>query len=319
LGRGRTHYFQTLDAFKRTELIIVGGGGLFFDLPEHNFFLNNMLMRIDKALKKGKKVALIGVGIGPIHHDSSRATMKRILNRGDLIAVREPQSKSLLEDIGIDQVEIHVTADMALLMQPAKETEIDNAMKAHNLRRGSGPVVAVSLCGRHVNRPGYLEALTDCCRHIINKHDATVWFIPMQAGNEFNDQPGMEQIASKIGSPERIGILGGVHPPRVILGAINRTDFVIGERFHAAVFALICNKPMVGISYMPKVARLFDEISHSEWSIDLNELSPGQLETMIDTAWASRDKTPAELAAATDKMKSKALENFELLAGVINR
>ncbi|MFQ5500187.1 MAG: polysaccharide pyruvyl transferase family protein, partial [Candidatus Zixiibacteriota bacterium] len=36
LGRGRSEYFRSLKAFKNADLIIVGGGGLFFDGPDQN-------------------------------------------------------------------------------------------------------------------------------------------------------------------------------------------------------------------------------------------------------------------------------------------
>ena len=56
LGRGRVNYKICLKAFKGAELIIVGGGGLFFDHPDYNIYLLNLLNLIDKALKKKKKV-----------------------------------------------------------------------------------------------------------------------------------------------------------------------------------------------------------------------------------------------------------------------
>lgn len=328
LGRNRANYKSCMRAYDRSDLIIVGGGGLFFDLEEHNTFLLNLLTLIERALNAKKRVALIGVGVGPIHHEESKNRMREVLNRVDLIVVRENDSRQLLEQIGVENKNLNVAADLAFLLGPSPDDRVETLIKDNGLTTDSRPVVAVCLNGRHVERPGYLDTFVTCCEHLIEKQQATIWFVPFQTLEsdgqsapdtiiDLDDRSGMRQIANRIEKQDHVGFVEQAYRPSEIMGLLARADLVIGERFHGALLSINNRRPVLGVSYMPKVARLFDELGHSDWCHDFNQLDHGQLIESLEMLLENRDRVSSELAIFSDRMREKASLNYQLLADLV--
>ena len=106
-----------LAVVKRLDLMLLGGGGILYD-REAEFYLR--LVRL--AQKAGIATATYAVGAGPLERSADRASVAAVLNRMDLITVREAAAKRLLEESGVERA-ITVTADPAVLLQPEPFTE----------------------------------------------------------------------------------------------------------------------------------------------------------------------------------------------------
>lgn len=93
---GRSSEIQKF--LKSTDLIIIGGGGLFQD--SHSFFtIHNYLKFLQYA---NSKIIITGVGVGPINSKVNKIYLRFFLNHKNItIQVRDLESKILLEDIGV--------------------------------------------------------------------------------------------------------------------------------------------------------------------------------------------------------------------------
>ena len=243
--------------------------------------------------------------------------LRKTLSRVDLITVREPESGQLLQTLDVSGPPIHVTADLAYLLEAAPADTARETLKRAGFMFDDKPKVAVCLCGRHADRPEYRDAVVSFCRRAVTQMGARIWFLPFQTGAGYDDRPGMRSIAEAVDRPGRVYFLEEADDPGVMLAAIKQADLVLGERFHAAIFALIGSVPVVGISYFPKVERLFQEIEHPEWCINLESISAEALIAALDNVWERRDEVTKQLAAAYDSMRRKSERNFDLLAEVL--
>ena len=318
LGRARGMVCRSLAAFLGAKVLIVGGGGLFFDHPDYNIYLMRLLRKMNWAKRLGMRVAVIGVGVGPLYHEQSRDYLRKTLSRVDLITVREPESRQLLDELDVSGPPIHVTADLAFLLESATPEAARETLERNGFPLDDKPRIAVCLCGRHADRPDYRRSVIRFCRTAIERIDARIWFLPFQTGAGYDDRPGMRIIADELDQPERIHFFDGADDPAMMLAVVKEADLVLGERFHAAIFALVGNVPLIGISYFPKVERLFQEIGHPEWCINLEEISSESLVAIFDLVWDHREAIKRDMATAVVDMKTRSAANIELLTRVVN-
>ena len=125
LGRNRQRFVSTLKAFRSCDTIIIGGGGLLLDRPTTARYLLELLAKVEWAIRLGKRVIVLGVGIGPLYLAPSRIRLRDVLNKVEIISVRDADSRALLEEIGVTRPELHTTADFAFLLEPASTTRTD--------------------------------------------------------------------------------------------------------------------------------------------------------------------------------------------------
>ena len=95
------------------DLFILGGGGILFDAEVGIYLREVMLAHEEQVL-----VLVYAISVGPLERPESRTTVKEALDRAAVITVLDRQSQHFLESVGVQQ-EIHVTADPALLLEPA--------------------------------------------------------------------------------------------------------------------------------------------------------------------------------------------------------
>ena len=71
---------------------------------------------------------MYGCGIGPLLRENHWGLVARVLNRHvDTITLREPDSLEELRRIGVTAPHIELTADPALTLPKAEESQIDSA------------------------------------------------------------------------------------------------------------------------------------------------------------------------------------------------
>jgi len=314
LGRNRRNFVKSLRTFLASELIIIGGGGLFFDHPQSNEYLLQLLNKIRWGKRLGKKVALLGVGVGPIHCDDTPRALKQALEKVDLICVREERSKSLLLKVGLTKSTVNVTEDFAFLLDQAPEQKIQEIFDIEKLSVAQHePMIGVGLCGRHVQEDEFRKTIVKFCNHMIQALDARICFIPMQTSGGFDDRHDIKLIPDAVDRKEKITLINREYGPKEILGIISRMDLVLGERFHAALFAAISGVPVVGISYMPKVRRLFRKIDQDKWCLDHDGLNGDELTTVFERLWNTRNEVSAELKKRIPQLIKQSQSNFEIL------
>lgn len=124
LRRTRVTYIKSIHNFYRTNTVIIGGGGLFFDTPETNKWIFGYINLINNAKAKDKKVVLMGISVGPLHHKSSETAIADAFMKCDLISVRDDSSKSLLIKCGVSSEKIHVIPDLVFTLESAPHSRI---------------------------------------------------------------------------------------------------------------------------------------------------------------------------------------------------
>ena len=201
------------------------------------------------AKMMGKKVMLYSQGIGPLNRPSTRRAVGFVLRFVDTITVRDSISKEELESLGIDDVE--VTADAVLAMQPA-----DLSIGAHILEgytsKLSESIEQPKKIGVAVRSwkedTEYREALANVLSRLQEQDNVEIIFIPM---SHPEDTKEAKIIASYM--PKGAIVLEGPFSTEEQVSLSGNVDLMIGIRLHALVFSSLMGKPVIGISYDPKI------------------------------------------------------------------
>jgi polysaccharide pyruvyl transferase CsaB len=102
---------------KRCDLLVMGGGTLMQDVTSPRSVLYYLgIVSIAKLL--GKPVVFYAQGFGPILKSFSRRLIKQVVNRVDVITVRDYESGEDFKACGVTKAPVYVTADPALTIHP---------------------------------------------------------------------------------------------------------------------------------------------------------------------------------------------------------
>jgi colanic acid/amylovoran biosynthesis protein len=97
------------------------------------------------AMALNKPVIMWAGSIGPFKSMVTRHLAKFVLNRARLITVREATSRQHLDEAGVRNPHVYVTADPAFLLQVAPPERVEDILRQANIARDGTPLVGLTL------------------------------------------------------------------------------------------------------------------------------------------------------------------------------
>lgn len=299
----RFNLFKVVSAMKKSKLFINGGGNLIQDISSTRslmYYLSTIL--IAKAI--GLKVMLYANGIGPVNKGFNRRLVSRVVNKVDVITLREEASKLELDVLGITRPEIVITADPALSLEPAPEDVIDEIFRAEGID-GTSPLVGFSI-RKWTNYDKYSQIVAQVADYLIEKYSAVPVFLPMHFPA---DLAISRDIASKMkGKPY---IINNKYDIYKTLGIVKRLEMMVGMRLHALIYATNLAVPVIGLIYDPKVEGFLQYVSQPSAG-DVSRLDLESFKAVVDRVWTDRASIKSQLSAANPELRDKALSNAEI-------
>ncbi|CEO88031.1 polysaccharide pyruvyl transferase family protein [Syntrophaceticus schinkii] len=101
------------------------------------------LLNISSANITDKPIIVCSATVGPYENNFLRNVAKRVLNKVDLITLREHYSQDYLSYIGIDKPQIVLTADLAFLLEPPDMSEIPAILDEIEVSLADRPLVGI--------------------------------------------------------------------------------------------------------------------------------------------------------------------------------
>ncbi|MBR0277039.1 MAG: polysaccharide pyruvyl transferase family protein, partial [Clostridia bacterium] len=164
----RVNIFRIMHIMKHTRLLISGGGSLLQDVTSKKSYKYYSLI-IKIALKYKTKVMIYANGIGPLTSKANRRDCKALLNKVNIITLRDDDSFEELNKLGIDN-KIKVTAD------PAFSLKCDESFKTGINKK----YFIVSIRKWKSASSDFEEKITSICREINLKYGFIPVFVPLQ-------------------------------------------------------------------------------------------------------------------------------------------
>ncbi len=304
----RFNLFQIINMMKRSSLFVYGGGTLIQESTSTKsllYYLGTLYL----ARLFGQKTMLYANGVKLLHKKFNILVTKAVLNKIDLITLRENQSLIQLKKLGITKPKITITADPAVTTYPCSDTRAKEILKKEGVSF-SKPLIGI--CVREWK--GYEKK----CSHEIASFADTLYekygfitvFIPMQQ-KYIDDSIISLQISQLMKSPTYI--LSEYYSAEEIMGVIKQLDILLGMRLHSLIFATCCEVPSIAIEYEPKVRGFMDYIHLSNLIAgNVKEVTATDMLNTYEYIASHKNNIIKQLGEQTEIMRIKAIENASL-------
>lgn len=261
--RSWREYVNRLQAIRdfacASDLILIGGGGLFQD--SHYRFTVHKWMRdaLHTSLQR-IPVAAVGVGFGPLHHAFSRWYLQQALARLSAIQVRDKESAAIVKALGYSA---SIAPDIVA------GTSLSGTPFGVQASRPSVPVVGCSIRPwPGLNYPAVVSLITRVCQST----GSSVRLFAFEHAEPHNTSE-YDCAVRMARSLEKQGIAVEVfcyrkQPIFDFVQAFSSVTMAIAVRFHANILWQKLGIPVLPISYAPKVARLYHEQGGRVISVD---------------------------------------------------
>lgn len=297
-----------LRELKRCSVFVSGGGSLLQDSTSTRSLLYYTSL-IRMAKRRGKRVMFYANGIGPVRAEKNRARVREAAELANLITLRDEESLRELREMGVQNPNIHVTADPVYAMERGDRAEGARRLAALGLPEGR-PVVGVSVRfakGMETD----LEAFARFCDAAAGR--ASIVFLVMQQGG---DDTACAAVRERMRMPSRV--VSAPYDPAGMMGMLACMDAVVSTRLHSIIFAARERVPVLGVVYDPKVSACLAALempSAGTLAAFDADAALGRLNDMLDRR--------ADYAAVLDRtagaLEERAMENdrwlMELLKG----
>ena len=226
---------------------IVSGGGSLIQNETSTRSLNYYLTTIRMAHAAGCRVMMYGCGIGPVSGEANRRHTARILNRCvDRITLREDLSRRELADMGVTKPKITVTADPALLLQPASGGAVDSYFLSNDLDPDGKYAMFVLRPWKNLSQ--HLQAIADTADYVNRTYGLTPVFVALEPTRDLE----INRTAASMLTCRTV-VLPAPRDEQLTIGMMQKMRVIVSMRLHALIFASSVGAPLAAISYDPKV------------------------------------------------------------------
>lgn len=306
----RYNLIRAKKELKRSHLFIFGGGSLIQDVTSDKslwYYLNVLKM----ALSAKIPVMLYANGVGPVNKQKNKELVAKILNKVDVITLRDEQSLDTVKSMGVTG-NIVVTADPALSMKGVDENV------ARKLLRNAGVIDGVRLLGISIREfkecsekfwQEFLCGVDEICKI----HNLTPLWMPLKHPDDIEIS---KTIQSKM---ETKGyVLEKEYSAEEIVGVTGCCEMIIGMRLHSLIYAATQNVPTLNISYDPKVSGFVDYLGTST-ALDINDLTKEKLIAEADEIIKNYEDIKENIAIKMKDFKEKTEHTSDIAIGLINK
>lgn len=262
---------------RQMNLLIVSGGGQIDDTWNGAWGSPFTLLRWSLLTQVcGNRLFFLCLGAGPIHAQLSRHFFRIALNSANFRSFRDPKSAALVSAIGVREPN-PVFPDMAygLEARPPIPTNPNRQ-----------PIVGLSPMAfmdarswpesdAHFYRK-YVEKLADLAAWLLQRDYQVMLF----ATQLKMDPPVIVDITTALSQKfERLDRLS-CHPVASVdevMQVIAMTDYVITSRLHGVILSHLLARPVIALSYHPKIDSVLTEVSQSHLCLSITDFDLAQL------------------------------------------
>jgi polysaccharide pyruvyl transferase WcaK-like protein len=309
------HAIKTLGA---TDLLIVPGTQYLSDNLTGPWGGPYLLFRWSVAAKLRRcKLAFASVGVGPLHHRSSRFFIKTVLRLADFRSYRDHFSKEYLQKIGFNSGADPVFPDLAFSLLSVGNSAMPR-------ERSGRPVVALGVLDHHgqlvSNRSGlspeetyrrYVDRTADLARWLLEQG----YLVRLVIGDVTYDRPVVLDIQDAL---KREGantdgrlIAEPIESLEDLLSQFSKSDFVISPRFHNIVFGLLLNRPVLALSYHEKFAALLESPHLAKFNLPIEYADAGKIQDAFCELTNNRTQVINSIGENVKRYRASLAEQYE--------
>jgi polysaccharide pyruvyl transferase WcaK-like protein len=305
----------------RTDVLIVPGTGVLTDAygllgwGPYNLLKWTLLAKACRC-----KLFFVSVGAGPIYGTLGRWFVKLALSLSDFRSYRDDSTVQYLKGIGFDSGKDRVYPDLVFSLP-------EEMIPHQHTGRSGRAIVGLGLMEYQwkysVAKPrdaiyyAYLENLVTVVEWLLARE-----FDVRLLSGDLRDTQATDEFKALL--RERLSISDQSHiidepicSIEALLSQITATDLVVATRFHNIVMALVCNKPVISISFHHKCESLMSAMGLAKYCMDINNLQANNLIEKISDLEKNADKIKVLISEKTRAARAALDEQYKLFSMIM--
>ncbi len=264
-------------------LIDLGGDSISVDYLDYSVFLHMLPPLLMFNLKK--PYYLLAQSIGPFKKGWVYRVVRFVLQRAELITIREKITAKYLTDFGV-QNRVALTADIAFLLEPVGGLELKQLSDRIGLVKGRkyAGVSVSNLIFRYARmdsldaRGAYISQMAQFCDYLVEQHDMDILFISHVTIPRNDDRIISREVHQQMRASNRAIVVEEELNAAQWKGLLGECVLFVGSRMHAAIGAISQKVPTILIAYNHKAYGIFSEmLGLGEFLIDIRCLTDRNL------------------------------------------
>jgi len=275
--------------------------------------------------------------MGPFNNWLSQRVARYILNKVDLIALRDRRSFEYVKSLSLKKPRIILAADLAYLLKPISPEKTHNLLEELGIKHEQKPLIAIVLNLYNYIRIGgtkskkksekkeeYIHLMVQLSEYLINKLSANVLFLNHVYGNTQADEDLYARIYEQISNKQRIFYLNKKYLADELKGILGCCDIVIGSWMHSTIAATSMGVPTIAIAFSDKFYRVFGEMmKQDDFIVDIRNHEPekilNELQAKVSKLWAIREQVKDTLKKLDIEMQGRARLYGQLIAEKVRK
>lgn len=314
----------TYRSIHRTQMSLIFDA-ILFDRALYNplfNYLSTVALLLPAAKRRGKLLGYFNVGVGPVTTPAGCKMLQKLSDQMDFITVRDQDSYRILQEIGVKNPNILVTADAALNMEGSSDARIDEILGSIGFKRGE-PILAINL-SKYIDtwagagttplgKERFAKTYAAALNRALEKIQAPVLFVCTQV----HDVPLTKAVMELVTKAPRKGIITNeVYNHYDIKGVLGAVSLLCGMRLHATILASASLTPVLGLPHQPKVTHYFRTIDLEDRIITFKDFSEESFAAFLVKGWEEQAQIRATLEKKVPGNKRQALRAAELVAAL---
>jgi polysaccharide pyruvyl transferase CsaB len=319
---------------RRSDLVIVGGGGLFQEFPDITYYdsrvsrlfhrhegkvMDFAIVPIIAAVYR-KPLFFLSMGIGPFFAEEAKAFYRYVLSLPSGVTVRDGYSLAWARALGAEG-RTSLSADPAFLLTGDPGEKTAPLLEKYGLTEKQ----FVILSFRDWIYPSLVEEKIGHVAHalsdFLSMNNLMAAFLPFQKGSR-QDHPTEDRKIAHLLIPmlnerirDRVVLIEDDLPLQQFLAFMKKGLFGIGMRYHFLIFSFLSNIPTIALSYDEKCSVLMREMGMEDLSLEIFSLDSAilfdKMKSIAEQVHAYEEIVRMNLP----QMKARAVKPFTMLEG----
>ena len=315
------------ESFGWADLVIYQGGPGWNDLFLSPGILRARLLRFAAARHHGAASVLYAQSFGPYRWEGVRGRLIRrfaggVLNRVDLITVRDDFSLEHLRRIGVRRPRLVQASDAAVRLRAAPADRGRAILAEFGIERRERPLIGLSIRAIR-GRYGFPEGtqarfeveMAACLDRVLAELGDVVFL-----STDYDEHPGRENdleafrnVQKLMKRSDEIRVIDRPYLPQEIAAIYGQLELFVGVRLHPIIFAMGRGIPCLSIGYAPKCRDLMEQMGLANWSLDYDRFDATEGFEKLSELCRDREAVSRRVVEGMAVLRERAGRSLEAL------
>lgn len=301
---------QSRKIVNKLDVVIIGGGGILMDLYKREAPLYGTYGILGKM--GGAKVVVYGCGAGPLTSSVGKFFIKRLAAVADSISVRDPESKALLESVGVTK-KVEIIGDPAFTLTTEKKHKLTN--KIEKIGVTAVPYYNIKYWPEadEAKYQAYVQGMAKNLDELVAKKNVQVTFFstkyPQDVWVTKDIYEAMQNKQGVVVNEEHLS-------PAQLIDVCGEMDVVIGTRLHSIILSLDAETPVIGVGYHHKVAHFMQMVGKADQCLSISDISDSSQHflNIVEKMNNNWEEVQLEANRISGELKEKAAKGLKQLS-----